>query len=295
MPSSDSQADQADGLRRMFQRRPIKVIAVASGKGGVGKTSISVNISVALAATGKEVILLDADMGLANVDVLLGLQPRVNLQHVIDGMHTLEETILRGPAGLSIIPASSGVARMANLAPEDYYKMIQAFSHLSIAFDMLVIDNAAGITNNVIGFLGGAHEVMIVVCDEPASITDAYALIKVLSRERDMIRFHVIANMVQSTNEGRMLFRKLDLVCQRFLGVSLDYMGAVPFDPYLRKSVQRQDAVVQAFPGSPSARAFRNLAVIASRWPTPSGAEGHLSRFIERLSGNPKGYGEYLI
>lgn len=295
MPSLNTQADQADGLRRMFQQRPIKVMAVASGKGGVGKTNISVNISVAMAATGKEVVLFDADMGLANVDVLLGLQPRVNLQHVIDGMHTIEETILRGPAGLSIIPAASGVARMANLGPDDYYRMIQAFNHLSIAFDVLVIDAAAGISENVIGFLGGAHEVMIVVCDEPASITDAYALIKVLSRERDMIRFHVIANMVQNANEGRMLFRKLDLVCQRFLGVGLDYMGTVPFDPYLRKSVQRQNAVVQAFPGSPSARALRNLAVIASGWPTPSGAEGYLGHFIERLSGNPKGHGEYRI
>jgi flagellar biosynthesis protein FlhG len=279
----------------MFQQRPIKILAVASGKGGVGKTNISVNISVAMAAAGREVVLLDADMGLANVDVLLGLQPRVNLQHVLDGMHTLEETILEGPAGLSIIPASSGVSRMANLGPADYQRMMQAFSHLSIAFDILVIDAAAGVSENVISFLAGAHEVMIVVCDEPASITDAYALIKVLSRERDIFRFHVISNMVQSMNEGRILYRKLDLVCQRFLGVRLNYMGTVPFDPYLRKSVQRQDAVVQAFPGSPSARAFRNLADVASRWPMPRGEQGHLGHFIKRLSGNSKGYGEYLI
>ena len=295
MPSSDTQIDQADGLRRMFQQRPIKVLAVASGKGGVGKTSISVNISVAMAIAGKEVVLLDADMGLANVDVLLGLQPRVNLQHVLDGMHSLEETILQGPAGLSIIPASSGVSRMANLGPEDYHRMIQAFSHLSIAFDVLVIDAAAGVSENVIRFLGGAHEVMVVVCDEPASITDAYALIKVLSRERGMLRFHVISNMVQSLHEGRTLYRKLDRVCQRFLGVRLNYMGTVPFDSYLRKSVQRQNAVVQAFPGSPSARALRNLAIVASRWPLPSGEEGRLGHFIERLSGNCRSYGEYLI
>ncbi len=295
MPDSDTQIDQADGLRRMFQQRPIKVLAVASGKGGVGKTNISVNISVAMAAAGNEVILLDADMGLANVDVLLGLQPRVNLQHVLEGLHSIEETILQGPAGLSIIPASSGVSRMANLSPEDYHRMIQAFSHLSISFDMLVIDAAAGVSDNVISFLGGAHEVMVVVCDEPASITDAYALIKVLSRERNMFRLHVISNMVQSMHEGRILYRKLDRVCQRFLGVSLNYMGAVPYDPYLRKSVQRQDAVVKVFPGSPSARAFRNLAVVASRWPMPTGEQGHLGHFIERLSGNSKGYGEYLI
>lgn len=284
MSKSDMVTDQAAGLRRMFQHRPVQVMAVASGKGGVGKTNVSINLSVAMSAIGKEVILLDADMGLANVDVLLGLQSSANLSHVLDGKYTLEQTIIRGPAGLNVIPASSGIERMANLSSSDYYKITQAFAELSINFDVLVIDIAAGVSDSVINFSRAAQEIVVVVCDEPASITDAYALIKVLSQNGDLFRFHVVSNMVQHLHEGRILYHKLAKVCQRFLGVTLHFMGTIPYDPFLRKAVQRQNSVVQSFPGCPAARAFRKMALTAAAWPLPEGVRGQLGHFAEKLS-----------
>jgi flagellar biosynthesis protein FlhG len=186
--------DQASGLRKMARPpRPVKVIAVASGKGGVGKTNVTVNLGVALAAQGKQVLLLDADLGMANIDVMLGLHPQFNLLHVLDGSKTLSEIIVEGPSGLKIIPAASGVQKMAELSPADHAGMIQAFSEMDNQIDILMIDSAAGIADSVVSFTRAAQEIIVVVCDEPASITDAYAFIKLLSREYGVIHFHIIA------------------------------------------------------------------------------------------------------
>ena len=283
MLMSSSVQDQAAGLRRMANPRPVRVIAVASGKGGVGKTNVSVNLAVALADAGKHVMLLDADLAMANVDVLLGLQPRANLAHVLDGELSLEEIIVEGPAGVQIVPASSGVAHLAQLSPAEHAGLIRAFSDLTQPLDVLVVDIAAGVADSVVTFTRAAHEVVVVVCDEPASITDAYALIKVLSREQGIQRFQVLANMARSEEEGRTLFRKIAAVCERFLDVTLNHLGTVPYDEYLRKAVQRQQAVVAAFPGSPAAKAFKKLAQAADNWPVPDGVRGNLEFFVERL------------
>jgi len=277
--------DQAAGLRRMMRPRPVRVIAVTSGKGGVGKTNVSVNLAVALSLAGREVMLLDADLGLANVDVLLGLQVRQNLSHVLEGRCTLEEIIVPGPAGLRIVPAASGVARMAGLSPAEHAGLIRAFSDIGGSLDVLVVDTAAGISDSVIAFTRAAQEVIVVVCDEPASITDAYAMIKVLSRDHGLERFHVLANMARSVQEGRDLYRKIATVTGRFLDVTLHFMGVVPYDEQLRKAVQRQRAVVEAYPRSRSALAFKNLAQKADNWPVPEQPRGHLEFFVERLLG----------
>jgi flagellar biosynthesis protein FlhG len=293
MPMSNTLTDQASGLRKLLQPRPVQVVAVASGKGGVGKTNVSVNLSVALAAAGRDVMLLDADLGLANIDVLLGMQPRFNLSHLIDGSRTLSDIIVSGPAGLNIVPGSSGIAHMANLNSMEHAGVIRAFSELSYDLDILVVDVAAGLTETVTSFARACQEVIVVVCDEPASITDAYALIKVLSRDFGVTRLHVLSNMVQNPQEGRILYHKLAKVCERFLDVALHFMGTVPFDIHLRKAVQRQRAVVEAFPASPSAQAFKKLAVTAQKWPIPKGSRGNLEFFVERLIGNgndPRGY-----
>lgn len=277
-------ADQAKGLRKMAAPpRPVKVIAVASGKGGVGKTNVTVNIGVALAASGKQVLLMDADLGLANIDVMLGLHPQYNLLHVLDGSKTLEEIIVEGPAGLKIIPAASGVQKMAELSPAEHAGMIQAFSDMDQHIDILMIDSAAGIADSVISFTRAAQEVIIVVCDEPASITDAYALIKLLSRDYNVEHFHIIANMATSIQEGRELFNKISMVCDRFLDISLDFMGIVPFDDDLRRAVKRQRAVVDCFPRSKSATAFTHLAKKIEHWPVMKQPRGHMEFFIERL------------
>lgn len=281
---ANSPQDQAAGLRKMNATpRPVKVIAVASGKGGVGKTNVTVNLGVALAKQGKEVLILDADFGLANIDVMLGVHPQYTLLHVIEGTKTLQEVIVEGPAGLKIIPAASGIQKMAELSPAEHAGMIQAFSELNQHIDILLIDSAAGIADSVISFSRAAQEVIVVVCDEPASITDAYALIKLLSRDYKLDHFHIIANMTRSVQEGRELFNKIAMVCERFLNVQLDFMGIVPFDEDLRQAVKRQRAVVDYLPQSKSATAFTHLSRKVAHWPVQKQPRGHMEFFVERL------------
>lgn len=275
--------DQAEGLRQLAKPQPVRVIAVTSGKGGVGKTNVSVNLATALAGRGKDVMLLDADLGLANIDVVLGLHPAYNLSHVIRGERTLDEIILRGPAGISVVPAASGFSAMVALSEAEHAGLIRAFSALSRRVDTLLIDTAAGISSSVVSFCRAAQEVVVVVCDEPASITDAYALIKLMSREHGISRFRILANKAQSVQEGRELFDKLTRVSDRFLDVTLVFMGVLPYDEYIRKAVQRQRAVVEAYPRSRAAIAFKNLAQKADKWPMPESAAGHLEFFVERL------------
>ena len=283
MAPSNAAVDQATGLRGISRRKPVRVVAVTSGKGAVGKTNVSVNLSIALANAGKEVMLLDADLGLANVDVLLGLGTGPNLSHVIDGACSLEDVIVNGPGDVRIVPAASGVQRMTGLSPQEHAGLINAFSELGFDLDVLVVDTAAGIHEAVLRFNHAAQEVIVVVCDEPASVTDAYALIKLLNRDFGVQRFHILANMARSFQEGRDLFRKLAVVSDRFLNVTLDLLGVIPFDECVRKAIQKQHAVVDAYPRSKAAIAFKKLAQITDKWPVPDRARGHLEFFVERL------------
>ncbi|HED52277.1 MAG TPA: MinD/ParA family protein [Gammaproteobacteria bacterium] len=292
---SEMRVDQAAGLRRMAQPNPVRVIAVTSGKGGVGKTNVSVNLAVALADTGKQVMLLDADLSLANIDVLLGLHPDKNLSHVIDGERSLEEIIVTGPSGIMVVPASSGVKRLSELSTMENAGLIRAFSELNHDVDVLIIDTAAGINESVTSFSRAAQEVVVVVCDEPASITDAYALIKVLNVEYGIQRFRVLANQAHSAQEGRELFNKISRVTDRYLDVTLEFMGTIPHDDYLKKAVRKQRAVVQAYPRSRSSMAFKNLAQKTDRWPVPNAAGGHLEFFVERLIQSHNGHMEMPV
>lgn len=267
---------------------PVRVIAVASGKGGVGKTSVSINLSVALAQRGQRVLLLDTDLGLANVDVMLGMAPRHTLADLMAGRCTLEDTVMEGPDGLMVIPASSGKRHMTELTQQQHVGLVNAISQLEQHVDVMVVDNAAGIADSVLTFCQAAQDVIVVVCDDPASVTDAYALIKVLSRERGVERIQVLANQVHNDIEGRQLFEKLQRVTARFLDVTLGYLGCVPRDPWLRQAVQRQDPVVRAYPSAPSALAFRELAARVNRWDVPAGPRGHLEFFVERLAAAPR-------
>ncbi len=275
--------DQAEGLRRMVRPRPVRVIAVTGGKGGVGKTSLAVNLAIALAELKRRVMLFDADLGLANVDVLLGVHPQYNLSHVLSGERSVEEVLVEGPEGIQIVPAASGTQKMAELTRAEHAGLIRAFSELSHSPDVLLVDTAAGISDNVIAFTRAAQEVVVVVCDEPASITDAYAIMKVLNRDYGVNRFHVVANMTRSAQEGRELFAKLTMVADRFLDATLSFLGAVPFDEEIRKAVRRQRPVLTAFPRSRAAQAFRQIAQRVDNWPVATGASGHLEFFFERL------------
>ena len=269
-------------LRGANASDPVQVIAVTSGKGGVGKTNVSINLATALGKRGRSVMLLDADLGLANVDVVLGLKARRTLADVLDGECDLEDVVIDAGGDLRVVPASSGVQRMAGLGTQETAGIIHAFSGLERVPDTLIVDTAAGINDSVASFARAASEVLVVVCDEPASITDAYALVKTLSRHHEINEFRVLANQVRSAAQGREVFDKLSRVVHRFLDVSLLYEGFIPEDEFLRRAVQKQKAVVQAFPRCRAALAFRRLALRVSDWPVPTSSRGHVSFFVER-------------
>ncbi len=267
----------------MKNMKPVRVMAVTSGKGGVGKTNLSVNIGIALCEMGRRVALLDADMGLANVDILLGMYPEYNLSHVLKGEKTLTEIILEGPAGIKIIPASSGMQNMSDMTTVQQAAIIHAFSDIDRDTDILIVDTAAGISASVVNFARACQEVMVVVCDEPTSLTDAYAFIKLLNRDYGLVNFNIVANMVPTPQQGRSLFGKLTKVTDKYLDVALNYLGAVPYDEYLRKSVQKQTPVVKAFPQSKAALAIKGLAREIDARPIKSQAGGYLEFFVERM------------
>ncbi len=275
--------DQAAGIRHLKEARPVRVFAVASGKGGVGKTNIAVNLGVALAQRGRATVLLDADLGLANVDILLGLHPRYNLSHVINGAHTLEEILVEGPCGLKIVPAASGIQQMADLTVAQQAGLIRAFSSLRFPLEVLIVDTAAGISGTVVNFARACQEIVVVVCDEPTSLADAYAFIKLLHRDYQLCRFQILCNQVKTQEQGRQLFEKLCRVTDRYLEVSLEYFGTVPKDEAVTKAVQMQQAVVCAFPHSPAAVALKSLARKLEQWPIVDAPSGRLEFFVERM------------
>lgn len=263
----------------------VKVIAVTGGKGGVGKTNVSVNLSLALSQMGRRVVLMDADLGLANVDVMMGLKSRYNIADVLSGQCRLKDVMVEAGENFHIVPASSGTQEMTALSVHEHAELIHAFNDLQDDVDVLVVDTAAGISESVVSFVRAAQEVLVVVCDEPTSITDAYALIKLLNRDYRTARFRVLANMVRSEQEGRNMFAKLQTVTDRFLEVSLQYVGSIPYDESVRTAVQRQTPVLKAFPKSKAALAYRALATKIDAWPVATSARGHLEFFVERLVG----------
>ena len=261
----------------------IQVVAITGGKGGVGKTNVAINTAVALARQGKRVAILDADFGLANVDVLLSLSATKTIEHLLDGECQLSDILLTGPHGIRIIPASSGARRLTRMTTLEQAGLIRAFSQLSSQIDVLLVDTAAGIADTVLTFANASQELLLVLCNEPSSLSDTYALIKLMNRDFGRRRFRVLANMVADDEEGRLLQQRLASVCDQFLDVSLRYAGAIPFDSRLREAVRAQRAVTEYAPSAPSSLAFQRLADEVASWPVPLGAEGHLQFFVESL------------
>ncbi len=274
--------DQASSLRNLNKIEDISVVAITGGKGGVGKTSLAINLSIALSNLNRNVTLLDADFGLSNVDVMLGLSAWKNLQHVLSGECSLDEIVVNGPHGVKIIPAAPGVRNMADLSTREYFGIINSISLLADPIDYFVIDTAAGIGEGVCLFTQMASNILVVICDEPASIADAYALIKVLNKEGQNKKFHILTNMVESSAHGEHLFSQFYKVCNHFLDVTIEYCGYVPNDTFLKKAIKKQKSVIDVYPSSRSTLAFKRIAKKIDQMPRQKNINGAVELFLER-------------
>lgn len=274
-------AEQARNLAHIRHTRPVSVLAVTGGKGGVGKSQIAVNMACCLASHNHSVLLLDADLALANADLLLGVRPNQTLHQVINGQCHLEEVLLEARPGLHLVPAASGIATMAKLDTSTHGGLISAFSELPLTTEYLVIDTAAGLSPTVTNFVQAAQEAVVVVCDEPSSITDAYALIKVLASEHGVRRFQFIANMVSNAGHGRHLHERLTRVTEQFLGVVPHYLGHIPMDTRVTTASRQRRPVCEMFPNSGFANAIEQIVDRVKRL-TPALPQDSLGFFLER-------------
>lgn len=283
--------DQAQSLRRLAAQRrapkalplPLRTLTVTSGKGGVGKTSVVVNLGLACARLGRKVLIIDADLGLANVDVVLGLNPAHTIGDVLSGHKTIQEVLVEGPGGIQILPAASGVSELSNLTSDEKLLILQELDSFETLADLVIIDTAAGISDTVLYFNLAAQDRLVVATGEPTSLTDAYALIKVLYTQHQERRFKLVVNNVKSEAEAKSVYRKLSMAADHFLGgLSIDYLGFIPSDPAVSKAVIQQRALLEAYPSSPAARGIEQLAKAFLRTPVDQG-DGNIKFFWRRL------------
>ena len=262
--------DQAEQLRRLVQQNnnqpqnTARVITVTSGKGGVGKSSISVNIALEFAKAGNRVIILDADFGLANIEVMLGIRPEYNLADLMFGGKTLKEVITGGPENIGFISGGSGIHELSRLTRDQVSNLIRRLRELDELADVIIIDTGAGISDSVLEFVAASSEVLLVVTPEPTSITDAYALLKTLNRKADFSVDHtsisMIANRVEVEADGYDLFEKLSVVAGKFLNLELYYLGGIPQDAQMSKAIIKQQPIMTLYPNSTASKALKALA-----------------------------------
>lgn len=259
----------------------VRTVAFTSGKGGVGKTNIAANIALEIRKSGKNVMILDADLGLSNIDVLFQLTPRYNIKHVLNGEMKLKDIVIEGPRGIKILPASSGVQELTSLDEFQRLRLLEGFDSYNDDIDFLIIDTAAGISENVAFFCVAAQEIVVVTSPEPTAITDAYALIKVLFTRYQEKEFRLLVNFAKSSEEGFEVFRRLSMAAEKFLNISLDYIGYIPFDNSVQKAVKEQRALVEIYPNSIASRKFAEIALKFSD--SNSKVKGTLQFFLGNL------------
>ncbi len=267
--------DQAEQLRNIIkkQNQPrlvARVITVTSGKGGVGKSSISVNLAIQLRRRGKRVVILDADFGLANVEVMLGIRPQYNLADLMFRGKSVREIITQGPEDIGFISGGSGIQELSNLTREQIVFLTQKLYELDEITDVIIIDTGAGISDAVLEFVAASTEVLLVATPEPTSITDAYALLKTLNKKSEFVPentvIKMIANRVGTFEEGKELFSKLSVVVSKFLNIKVEYLGAIPQDGTVSRAVMQQKPVSIAFPNSHAANAMSDLATMLDQY-----------------------------
>ncbi|MBW1670332.1 MAG: MinD/ParA family protein [Deltaproteobacteria bacterium] len=246
--------------RQKKRNKDVRVIAITSGKGGVGKTNIAANFAYIFSKMGERVLLLDADTGLANIDIILGITPKYSLFHVLHGEKTLSEATVQGPGGVKILPAASGIQEMAELSKDQKLTLLEELDGLNESLDFMLIDTAAGIAKNVMYFNMVAEEIVVVVSPEPTSLTDAYALIKLLYKGYSAKRFMLLVNMVTGPNEAKEVYRRLNNATDHFLNLSLDYLGYILFDKTVREAVKQQTMLVKFSPHSKASKCLFTVA-----------------------------------
>lgn len=252
--------DDAPGGKRGARQNKISVISITSGKGGVGKTNITANLAYLLAGLKKKTLILDADCGLANIDLILGLTPKYNLYHVLKGEKTLREAIVNGPGGIKILASSSGIQEMSSLSMEQKLTLQDELNALQTRPDFMLIDTSAGINDNVLYFNMVAGETIVVVTPEPTSLTDAYALIKILYQRHAKKRFSLLVNMVKTPNEAKEVFLRLAQATNHFLNLAIEELGYISYDENLQRGVKQQKLLAELYPDSPSVKCLRAVA-----------------------------------
>jgi flagellar biosynthesis protein FlhG len=296
--------DQATHLRRIIKEESNKVhklmkndkkgssskmdspmiIAVTSGKGGVGKTNVVGNLAIAYQRMGKRVLIFDADLGLANIDIIYGLSSKDTIEEVIRGEKELSQIIIKGPEGVSLIPASSGVQELAHLSEGQKINLLNEFDILNSMFDVLLIDTGAGISSNVVYFNLAAQERIVVITPEPTSITDAYALMKVMFNHHGTKDYYLLVNMVKNEREAKSVYENISKVVAKFMGsISIDYAGFIPWDNNLYEAVSRRKPVICCYPESSSSRNFRVLAEYLLSRANGRPSDGNIKFFWKRL------------
>ena len=283
-PARGTARDQADALRRIsgWRRRTARVLAVTSGKGGVGKTNLSVNLGLALAETGRRVVIVDLDLGLANADILFDLTARYNLSDVISGRRSLEEVLIPAAPGLRIVPGASGVERLANLGDAERQALVAGLDTLCADADFVICDTGAGISRNTTSFLAAADEVLIVTTPEPTAVVDAYAVIKLIALTGDHGDLGLVINMAASAEEARRFSHGISVTANKLLNAYVSELGYVLHDPHVAQAVRRRRPVFLEHPSSPASKGLRELAARITAGPKP-GAAGERVGFVRRL------------
>ncbi len=281
---SNNPAMQHSSLRQEGRNLPpVQTLSVVSGKGGDGRTTVAINLAMSLAQQTAQVVLFDGNLSMGTIDTALNIKQKFNIADLVADEKDINEICVTGPYGITLVPGCHGNPEMSQLSQIQHQGIINSFSQLRTAADIMLIDNEAGISRSVLDFTYAAREVLLVVCDEPASMQNSFATIKTLSSNKECCRFRVVANKVDSSQHGLEIYSELCRQTDRYLDVLVEYCGCIPFDEEITEASRAGKALTETNSGSRSSRSFQRLAEKIMKWPKPDSAQGHPEFFLERL------------